>query len=232
MEQYISKRAFRGVWKLLAMGALTLAVRAQEVIDQSFVPPDNVVRLDTQIGVAPFYAGAQTFTPAINGQLEGFDFWIMGLGGRPPQAQLQVQVQTTTAQGNPSGNSLGMVILPSSFLDEQPGIYKYIAMDNQNIVLQSGERYAVVFEAVPYIWNGNTAYDFRGYSISQLGGTFSYERGQGMFSEDGRTWREYAGADFDYVFRTYMAIPEPTTVQLAMSGGLLLVLMRRWCCRD
>src|SRR5947209_9053327 len=218
---------FALVCKLLSAFLLTLNCDAQGLVDQSFVPPDNVVRLDTQVGVAPFFAGSQTFTPSVNGKLVGFDFWIIANGGDPLTAQLQVQLQTTTDQGKPSGSSLGTVVLPASFLGQQPATYKHIAMDSLNISLQAGQLYAAVFEAVPFISGGNAAYDFRGYSISQLGGNFSYDRGQGMYSEDGRTWRDYAGADFDYVFRTYMAVPEPGAGELILCGGLLLVLRGR-----
>lgn len=208
------------------LGTLVLALNgdAQGIIDQSFTPPENVVQLDSQVGVAPFFAGAQTFTPQLSGNLEGFDFWIVAIGGEPLTAQLRMQVQTTTAQGTPSGTSLGVVMMPASFLGGQPSIYKHISMDGLNISLQAGQRYAAVFQAVPFISGGNAAYDFRGYSISQLGGNYSYGGGQGMFSEDGRIWRDYAGADFDYVFRTYMVVPEPDSGELMLCAGLLLVL--------
>jgi hypothetical protein len=234
MAHSIGKKLFRGGCRFLAAAVLTLSCEAYVSIDQSFVPPEDVVRLDTQIGIAPFLAGAQTFTPQLDGQLGGFDFWIQALGGAPLTSQLRVQVQTTTAQGQPSGNSLGAVLLPASFLSEQPGIYKHIAMDSLNVSLRADERYAAVFEAVPFISGGNAAYDFRGYSQSQLGGNYSYNRGQGMFSEDGRTWREYAGADFDYVFKTYMIVPEPSAVELMLFAALMFCvrllfnLPRRW----
>jgi len=213
--------------KLFGALLLTLNCHAQGFVDQSFVPPDNVVRLDSQVGVAPFFAGAQTFTPQVSGQFIGLDFWIISIGGDPLTAQLQMQLQTTTDQGKPSGTSLGTVVLPTSFLGQQPATYKHITMGNLNIALQAGQLYAAVFQAVPFISGGNAAYDFRGYSISQLGGNFSYGRGQGMFTEDGRIWKDYAGADFDYVFRTYMAVPEPGVAELGLAAGLLLVLRGR-----
>jgi len=214
-------------WKLFGALLLTLNCNAQGFVDQSFVPPDSVVRLDTQVGVAPFFAGSQTFTPHASGQLVGLDFWIIAIGGDPLTAHLQVQIQTTTGQGKPSGSSLGSVILPASFLGQQPATYKHVAMDGLNIDLQAGQLYAAVFQAVPFVSAGNAAYDFRGYSISQLGGNYSYDRGQGMFTEDGRIWRDYAGADFDYVFRTYMMVPEPGVVLLSLTAGLLLLVRGR-----
>ena len=204
------------------VGMFTLTSEGEVIIDQAFVPPESVVRLDTQVGIAPFFAGAQTFTPQLSGQLEGFDFWIKAIGGEPLTAQLRVEVQTTTSAGQPSGSSLGTVMLPASFLNQQSGIYKHIAMDGLNVSLKADERYAAVFEAVPFISGGNAAYDFRGCSASQLGGNFSYDGGQGIFSENGSTWREYASADFDYVFRTYMVIPEPPPGELMGCAGLLL----------
>lgn len=219
--------SFGCVCKLFGAPVFTLNCDAQGFVDQSFVPPDSVVRLDTQVGIAPFFAGSQTFTPQASGQLVGLDFWIIANGGNPLTAQLQVQLQTTTDQGKPSGTSLGTVVLPASFLGQQPATYKHIAMDDLNIALQAGQHYAAVFQAVPFISGGNAAYDFRGYSISQLGGNFSYDRGQGMFTEDGRIWRDYAGADFDYVFRTYMTVPEPGVAELTLCAGVLLVLRGR-----
>lgn len=205
---------------------LVLSCEAESVVDQSFTPPEAEVRLDTQIGIAPFFAGAQTFTPQRTGQLEGFDFWIRPLGGEPLKASLRLEVQTTTAQGKPSGSSLGFVVLPASFLSEQTGIYKHIGMEGLNLSLKAGERYAAVFQAVPFVSGGNAAYDFKGYSRSQLGGKFSYDAGQGMYSEDGRIWRDYAGADFDFAFRTSMMVPEPSAVDLLLCGGGLLALWR------
>lgn len=196
------------------MSLVTFTCLARADMDQSFVPPESAVRLDTQVGVAPFFAGAQTFTPRVSGQLEGFDFLVRAAGGEPLKAKLRVQVQTTTAQGKPSGSSLGTVLVAPSFLTDQPSLLKHIALDGQSISLRAGELYAVVFEAVPFISGGNAAYDFRGYSVSQLGGSYSYNLGQGMFSEDGRTWRDYAGADFDYVFNTYMSVPELPAARL------------------
>jgi hypothetical protein len=237
MAHSIGKKLFRGGWRFLAAAVFTLTCEAYVSIDQSFVPPQDVVRLDTQVGIAPFFAGAQTFTPRLDGQLGGFDFWIQALGGEPLTSQLRVQVQTTTAQGRPSGKSLGAVLLPASFLFEQSSVYKHIAMDGLNVSLRADELYAAVFQAVPFISGGNAAYDFRGYSKSQLGGDYSYNRGQGLFSEDGQAWREYAGADFDYVFRTYMIVPEPRAGELMIWAGLLFCakllfkLLRRWFCQ-
>lgn len=209
----------------MAAELLTLTCDAVVVVDQSFVPPEGEVRLDTQVGVAPFFAGAQTFTPLLSGQLEGFDFWIQAAGGAPLTADLLLRVETTTAQGVPSGISLGSVMLPASFLSQQSGVYKHIAMDGQNISLVGGERYAAVFEAVPFISGGNSAYDFRGYSASQLGCNFAYDGGQGIYSEDGKTWKVYAAADFDYVFRVYMdvSVPPPATLNYQVSCGNLVL---------
>src|SRR5258708_3373609 len=53
--------SFTCVCKLLSALFLTLNCDAQGLVDQSFVPPGNVVRLDTQVGIAPFFAGSQTF---------------------------------------------------------------------------------------------------------------------------------------------------------------------------
>jgi hypothetical protein len=213
------------MWRLLAASLFAITCKAEVLVDQSFTPPDSVVRLDTQVGIAPFFAGAQTFTPQVSGQLEGFDFWIGAIGGEPLTARLMVQVQTTTRQGKPSGDSLGGVLLSASLLKDQSGVYKHIAMDNLNISLRAGEHYAAVFEAVPFVSGGNAAYDFRGYSMSQLGGNYAYNGGQGMFREEGGTWRDYAGADFDYVFRTYMAVPEPAPLKL-IGGAVLLLALR------
>jgi hypothetical protein len=217
----LSLNYLSSVSKLIALPILLLSLQARVIVDQSFAPPESEVRLDTQVGVAPFFAGAQTFTPAIDGELAGFDFWIQASGGEPLKADLRVQLQTTTDKGKPSGSSLAAVVLPPSFLDEQPGIYKHVELGG--VPLRAGQLYAVVFQAVPFVSGGNAAYDFRGYSISQLGGPHYYGPGQGMFTEDGRSWRDYAGADFDFVFRSYMIVPEPATSTLILLGSVLMV---------
>jgi hypothetical protein len=198
------------MWKWVFLGVFVSASHGAEVIvDQEFVPPDHLVRLDTQIGIAPFLSAAQTFTPQVSGQLDGFDFWIAALGGEPLRANLRVEVHNTTPAGTPSGDSLATVVLPPSFLSEQPSHYKHIDMRGANLGLRAGQRYAAVFTADPYIPAGNAAYNLRGHEKNQLGGDFNYPSGQGMFTENGTLWRDYAGPDFDFVFRSYMAIPEP-----------------------
>ena len=201
------------MWKWAFVGVFLCASYAADVIvDQEFVPPDHLVRLDTQIGIAPFLRAAQTFTPQMGGQLAGFDFWIAPLGGEPLRANLKVEVQNTTAAGAPSGDSLATVVLPPSFLTEQPSHYKHIDLRGANLDLRAGQLYAAVFTAEPYVPAGNAAYNLRGHEKNQLGGDFNYPPGQGMFTENGTLWRDYAGPDFDFVFRTYMVIPEPRPV--------------------
>lgn len=221
------KKPFPAVVLAMALvGMQTLACHGQGIVDQSFTPP--VATLDSQIGGG--IAEAQTFTPQISGRLEGFDFWIeaIGLGSAPLKSELEVEVATTTSAGQPSGILLGTAILQPSFMDEQPGNYKHIAMDtfNNNIQLKAGERYAAVFQTVPSDSTGAT-YDFPGYSASQLGGSYSYDGGQGMFSQDGRSWQAYGSPDFDYAFRTYMIVPEPSTGELLMCAGVLLSLQAK-----
>lgn len=206
---------FGWLWAAAMSGAC-----AQGFVDQSFLPPDSMVRLDTQVGIAPFMAGAQTFTPQIAGQLAGMTFSIRALGGAPLTAQLRVGIETTTTAGRPSGQSLGEVALSPSVLDDAPA-YTFVPMASAGIFLTAGERYAAVFRAVPYVPGGSAAYNFRGYSGSFLGGDFSYGDGQGFFSEDHREWQAYAGADFDYVFSTHMVVPEPSTTPLVGFGAVV-----------
>ena len=96
---------------------------ANTIVDQEFTPPVNFVRLDTQIGVVPHFAGAQTFTPGLSGILDSVEFWVQVIGTLPAGTHLRLELRPTAVDGTPAATSLGGVTFTPSEV-AGPDIYK------------------------------------------------------------------------------------------------------------
>ncbi|HEX7861114.1 MAG TPA: hypothetical protein VF773_12345 [Verrucomicrobiae bacterium] len=134
---------------LLATVLILSASFGATVVDQEFTPPVNFVRLDTQIGVPSHFAGAQTFTPGFSGTLDSVEFWVQETGTLPAGTHLRLELRPTTLQGTPTATALGGITLTPAEVAE-PDIYKKFSLANENIWLNAGEKYALVFQTDTY----------------------------------------------------------------------------------
>lgn len=163
---------------------------------------------------------AQTFTPAISGQLDHVDLWLCG-GVWPEPFTATISV-VKTINGKPTGSVLSSVRLPPLVVDWH---WYSISFLDTPLTLDADSLYAILMTsdaseawmAVAAQWEGDV-----------------YPRGA-LWNHDSSTGWQLAGfasfpapgsGEADMAFRTYM-VPEPTMMMLLTVTGLGAIGLRR-----
>ena len=173
--------------------------RAALTLDQQHLAESgSIVFNDTQ-------SMAQTFTPAITGQLAQVDVMAAGDGGQPAT----ISIQTVASDGSPSGTVLGSVDI-ASWVSES---WNSADLLSESIWLTAGEQYAIVLA-------GNGGGDpYNSIAVNWMGDTYAGGGTWAHWWSGAESWNTYGN---DTVFQTWMvtecAIPAPGSILLASIG--------------
>ena len=197
------------------------AVSADVVVDQQFIPV-NISEASIQpIADGPSYG--QTFTVGVSGHLVGADITLdAGDLGRPLNNVL-VEV-TTTLAGFPTATVLASGIIPGASvpLFISTGLLTHVDFSAAPTVT-AGQQLALLFFGEGGLGdNPNIALE--------VSPGLLYPAGQAViFAFD--AWHPAAdfflGTSADFGFRTYVSVPEPSTLALLMGGLASICILRR-----
>ena len=150
-------------------------------------------------GLYPGQNLAQTFTPAITGELDRADLLLSGSGSE----DVTVEIRTTSA-GSPTATVLATGTIAGSAIEDTPAFLP-VTFATPALVT-AGTQYALVVYA-------NASGDSHGWDV-QSGGD-PYAGGQLLYSNDyppppGASWTPYPGSG-DTAFKTYVNRPPTIT---------------------
>lgn len=197
------------------------AVSANPVVDQQFIPV-NISEASIQpIADGPSYG--QTFAVGISGQLVGADVALdAGDLGRPLNNVL-VEV-TTTSGGLPTANVLASGIIPGASIPLfiSTGLLTHVAFSSAPTITV-GQQLALLFFGEDGLGdNPNIALE--------LSSGILYPGGQAVIFAF-NAWHpaadSFLGTSADFGFRTYVSVPEPSTLALLIGGLASICILRR-----
>ncbi len=149
---------------------------------------------------------AQTFTVGLTGTLVYADMWLWDSGG-PATEDLIVEIWSTNG-GLPQAGALAQVILtPDEVQDVNNRVYTRADLTGAGLHVVEGDVLAIVLRS-------EAAADPGGYDWWGDRGAYEiYSRGNGFQSYDeGVTWEQSAEQNFDYMFRTYVEVTDPSVL--------------------
>jgi len=167
---------------------------------------------------------AQTFTPAIGGELDHVDLHIEGfLGVGNPTYPATISIVQTVADV-PSGAVLGAVNVPGFVVG-----WNSIDFLGESVILNAGTKYGIVLanndirKDIAPTDAFNVQWDINPYSAGAL-----WERtlATGVWQLAVFDTSSPPGVA-DGAFRTYMVVPEPASLGLLLIAGLALLRHRR-----
>ena len=165
---------------------------------------------------------AQTFTPATSGQLAQVDLLMSDLIAEPNYPATISIVETVGDV--PNGNVLGSFYMSSGFVVG----WNLIDFLDQSVMLNAGSKYGVVLQSDEVLGIGAAPTDT--FRVQWSGDPYSrgalWKGSLVSIGPDVWSWElpDSPGDGYaDGAFRTYM-VPEPATLGLLLSPGLLLAL--------
>ncbi len=164
---------------------------------------------------------AQTFTAGLSGTLDTVEF-------RPYSRHGTAAYPTTvsiwdTINGLPS-TQLGSIFYSDGFVYDPANTFFVMNFLSENISINSGNQYAIVFN------NDDPSYNNSMY-VNWVGtGEYADYLGGELLENVGNGWAQidFIGAPADMVFSTHISgVPEPTSILLIVSGIAGLAGLRR-----
>jgi hypothetical protein len=201
---------------------------------------DQEQGLDNRFGIAS-YALAQTFTPAVNGELTELELPLEGPSPNPAPKAVDVYITEVDGEGRPAESILASALEPGSSLPEHEHHAFVPVTFAEPALLSAGTRYAIVLynpeffnpeteaEHPAFWWGGSkTGYDERGEPWSSQSATAPFEwksLRKRLEEEEPTTLRI---PDVQLAFRTFMekqcttAIGHDSYLRVGEPGRLLL----------
>jgi hypothetical protein len=198
----------------LVLGAIMwvpYSVGAAQVVDQSFTNPPYASAAATSLTGDTLFA--QSFTAGVAGQLTGADILAFdgtsGFGGNPPPvSDMTVQIRTLSG-GVPTTTVLASSTIPASSLVANPNDQFTHVDFPTGVIVMPGEVLALTIGGA-----GVGCY-------LQTGSDATYGGGQGFVQQHAAySWAPYpnpGGGTADFLFRTYVNVPDAVSAQVVSS---------------
>ena len=209
VRRILSHRA--GLMLGVVIVALNHSAGEAQVVDQSFTnPPYSSAAVTSLTGDTLF---AQSFTAGLTGQLTGADVLVFdgtsGFGGNPPPvSDMTVQIRAVSG-GVPTDTVLASYTVPASNLVANPnGQFTHVDFPT-GVSVTPGQVFALTIGGA-----GVGCY-------LQAGADATYAGGQAFVkSHAGYPWAPYpdpGGRTADFLFRTYVDVPDPASAKMVSS---------------
>lgn len=186
---------------------LPASVFAIPILDQENT---GTLTLNQGVGHIPGSFGnpivAQTFTVGITGELAGVDVFINNqAAGVTTGTDLIAEIYAVTAS-LPSGAALASTTISESLIPGGGHNFFNIDFSSYNLGIGAGEELAVLLRESNN--NPNTVYSWGGSAgNSYTGGMSTFDVGSG-----------FVNTGYDFFFRTYVSVPEPSILALIIMG--------------
>lgn len=188
---------------LVILAVLPAPMALADELDQVSVLGDGQVG---SISVNQSFSRAQTFTVGRTGVLTRVRL-VLGKADTMPGDALRFDVRPTTGGGAPvaaDASALGSVVVPEDAIPQSPGLGPNFDVDfsGQGIHVVEGELLAIVARSdVPFDSNRTFAI------IASVGSP--YAGGEAWFGFPDWVLQDVSGPGTDWLFETYVQVPEP-----------------------